>query len=253
MGRQRHRRNKALSLYIWHRYAGLFASLFVIFITITGIVLNHTDDLTLKKKHINNRFVLDHYNVQAPATILRFKTAQHTITQADDMLFINEQLPISIDSSLKGAVKYAGFSLVALSDTLLLIDSNNQLIETLSELDGVPNTISHIGIDEQRRVHLLANNETFVLTDELTLNAIPSNNDVNWARNNSVSTKDKDIIIARYQSQIISVETLILDIHSGRFFGAYGALFFDFVGTILLFLAFTGLIIWLRQRSKKNQ
>ena len=45
----------------------------------------------------------------------------------------------------------------------------------------------------------------------------------------------------------------MLDIHSGRFFGAYGVLLFDLIAVILIFLAFTGVIIWIRQSLKHRQ
>ncbi|ORU93258.1 MAG: hypothetical protein A6F70_05120 [Cycloclasticus sp. symbiont of Bathymodiolus heckerae] len=252
MSRQRRNRNKGLSLYIWHRYAGLFASLFVIFISITGIALNHTDDLELKKQHISTDFLLSLYNVQDPSVIIRFKTPQHTISQADDMLFINTSPPLSIDSTLTGAIKHADFTIIALTNKLLLIDADSQLIETLDGLDGAPNNISHIGLDEQQRVNVLANNAIYLLTNDLVLAPIAFNYNINWVKSATVSTADKNDISMQYRSEIISLETLMLDIHSGRFFGAYGTLFFDIVGGILLFLAFTGVIIWLRQRPKKS-
>jgi len=252
MSRQRHRRNKTFSLYIWHRYAGLSAALFVIFISVTGIALNHTDDLSLKKQHIGNRFVLQHYNVQAPAKIIRFTTKKHTITQADDALLINNDNAISIEKTLVGAVEYGEFTLVALTDKLLLIDADNQLIETLSELDGVPKTVERIGLNEQRQVNIRAGNKTLLLSENLSLNTAPFNNTIKWSKSDTLSAEDKNNITTRYQSGIISVETLMLDIHSGRFFGSYGALFFDLVGIILLFLAVTGIIIWLRQRPKNH-
>jgi len=250
MSRQRHRRNKAFSLYIWHRYAGLSAALFVIFISITGIALNHTDGLSLKKQHISNSFVLSHYNVQPPTEIIRFTTSEHVITQADDALFINDDTTLAIESTLIGAVAYGEFTLVALTNTLLLIDANNQLIETLDELDGVPATIDKIGLDKQQHVNLLTGTTSLLLSENLSFSAIPLNKNTVWATNTVLSEADKNQVITRYQSKIISIETLILDIHSGRFFGSYGTLLFDLIGVILLFLAFTGIIIWLRQRPK---
>ncbi|ORU91353.1 MAG: hypothetical protein A6F72_02050 [Cycloclasticus sp. symbiont of Poecilosclerida sp. N] len=252
MSRQRHKRNKSLSLYIWHRYAGLSAAIFVIFITITGIALNHTDDLTLKNRHISTGFLLSHYSVKAPVVITRFKTASHTITQADDKLFINDSKAFSIRSPLTGATPYFEFTVIALTDKLLLTDSSNSIIQTLDELDGVPKNITNIGIDEQQRINVLADNHTFLLTGNLVLTSTPFNHNIAWSKPSAVSAADTEAISAQYKSGIISWETLILDIHSGRFFGSYGALFFDVVGIVLLFLAFTGIIIWSRQRTKKH-
>jgi hypothetical protein len=51
----------------------------------------------------------------------------------------------------------------------------------------------------------------------------------------------------------ISLETLILDLHSGRFFGNAGVLFVDIVGLLMCILAITGLWAWINhQRLRKR-
>ena len=49
----------------------------------------------------------------------------------------------------------------------------------------------------------------------------------------------------------ISLETVILDLHSGRFFGDAGVLFVDFMGLLTVFLAMTGTYVWLMKRRKR--
>jgi hypothetical protein len=252
MNQRRRQRNKSKSLYLWHRYAGLFAALFVIFITITGMALNHTDDLTLKKKHLNVNVLLDLYNVQTPSNVTRFNTTQHSITQADDMLFIGTDNTVAIAGSLIGAVDFQSFSVIALTHTIMLVDSDNQIIETLSEVDGVPARIRKLGIDAQQGVSLLADDIVYQLNDAFVFHPTSSNKPISWSQHTPLSSSDISHINAQYRASIISIETLMLDIHSGRFLGSYGTLFFDFVGIILLFLAFSGIIIWLRQRPKKD-
>lgn len=252
MSRQRSKRNKSKSLYIWHRYAGLFAALFVIFLSVTGIALNHTDTLELKKQHISSPILLDRYNIQAPSSITHFEDGRRSVTQAGDFLFINNQYITSLDSSIVGVALLADFLIVATSNKLLVIDASNQLVETLREIDQVPNRLSRIG-SYDKNVYFQANNQLFNIDDEFTIKKTDLIQPIDWSTSSPLSKQDETTIIQRYKSNIISFETVMLDIHSGRFFGAYGALFFDFVGIILLFLATTGIIIWLKQRPQKNE
>jgi hypothetical protein len=46
----------------------------------------------------------------------------------------------------------------------------------------------------------------------------------------------------------ISLETVILDLHSGRFFGQFGVLFIDLIGILICILSVTGLIAWINRR-----
>ncbi|AGS40732.1 MULTISPECIES: PepSY-associated TM helix domain-containing protein [Cycloclasticus] len=253
MGNKRYRRKKFSSLYLWHRYTGLLAAVFVIFISLSGIALNHTDDLALKKKHLSSNFLLDSYNIQAPTWTRQFKTKQYTVTQADDLLFINSNEAMAIDSMLAGAIEFNDFLLIALTNTVLLIDADNQLVETLGTLNGVPANINRIGSTSDQQIHLLANDQIYRLTEALSFQKTTVDEQLHWASQEPLSKTALKAINQRYKSNIISLETFMLDIHSGRFFGAYGVLLFDLIAVILIFLAFTGVIIWIRQSLKHRQ
>jgi len=249
MTKSRHKRSKIKSLYLWHRYAGLSAALFVIFVTITGIALNHTDDLAFKKQHISSTILLALYNVHPPTAVVRFKTAQRFVTQADDLLFIGKDSVIATQSPLVGAMEIEEFLVVALSDRLLLIDVDNQLADTLTDIDGVPSNIINLGKDNHGHLNLLTKSKAYHLDGDFTLKELHFDAPIHWSAAEQVSPSLRAEIDQQYKSNIISLETFILDVHSGRFFGSYGALFFDVIGIILLFLAFTGVIIWLKQRA----
>jgi hypothetical protein len=51
----------------------------------------------------------------------------------------------------------------------------------------------------------------------------------------------------------ISLETVIVDLHSGRFFGDAGVLFVDIVGLLICLLAFTGLWAWVNHQRLRKQ
>jgi len=250
--KRRRRRSKVASLYIWHRYAGLFAALFAIFISVSGIALNHTDDLKLKKQYLSSNVLLDLYRVKAPTKVGQFKTAQHRISQTDAFLFIDDFQALSITSHVVGAIELNDILFIGLHDRLLLIDQQGQVLETISKLDGVPRNISRIGVNQQQQLIMLANTQTYQLTDDFNVIKASQAEDVSWSNATPISQQDKLKLTQQYRSRIISLETLMLDMHSGRFFGTYGHLVFDLIGIILLFLAATGVIIWFKQRPKKR-
>jgi uncharacterized iron-regulated membrane protein len=41
---------------------------------------------------------------------------------------------------------------------------------------------------------------------------------------------------------------VILDLHSGRFFGQFGVLFIDLIGLLVCILSITGLMAWMKRR-----
>ncbi|MEW5009918.1 MAG: PepSY-associated TM helix domain-containing protein [Cycloclasticus sp.] len=252
MNRRRRQRSKLASLYVWHRYAGIFAAIFVILISISGIALNHTDQLKLKKHYLSNSALLERYSVRSPSNSRRFHTAQHSISQADQLLFIDQVEPFAIDSPLIGAVEHAGFLFVGLSDRLLLFNAEAQWLETIGSLDGVPNNISRIGISADTHLVLMAGRQHYRLNDDFGLDKSNTTLGLEWSSADTISPAEKNQLEQQYRANIINLETLLLDLHSGRFFGSYGSLIFDLIGIALLFLSTSGLIIWFQQRPKKS-
>ena len=55
-----------------------------------------------------------------------------------------------------------------------------------------------------------------------------------------------------YPAETLTADRIILDIHTGRFFGKFGPLVMDLVAIALLFLSATGSYMWWK-RSKKNR
>lgn len=51
----------------------------------------------------------------------------------------------------------------------------------------------------------------------------------------------------------LTADRVLLDIHTGRFFGAIGTLIVDIATICLLFLTGTGFYIWLRSKSEKRK
>lgn len=253
MKQRRRQRSKATSLYLWHRYIGLFATIFIILISLTGIALNHTDTLNLNATYLKTPILLDHYNIQVPRNIHHFRTDQHTVIQADDMVFVDQQPVYSGENKLIGSVPFGDFLIVSLSNKLLLLDEQHQLVETLEKADNVPTNIRRIGLNSEQQVFLAANGETYHLNSMLNIQV--SNGPqlgIIWSEETALTEPLKAKAQQAYRSHIISLESFILDIHSGRFFGSLGIIFFDVISILLMILAITGVIIWLKQAFKRG-
>jgi uncharacterized iron-regulated membrane protein len=56
----------------------------------------------------------------------------------------------------------------------------------------------------------------------------------------------------RYLNNILSLEKLVQDIHSGRILGSAGVFFMDLVAIMLILLSLSGVWIWSRRLRKKH-
>ena len=74
----------------WHRRFGIIAAFFLVFLSITGVALNHTDSLTLGHQPITNTWLLDHYGINAPKDIRFFHDNNLKLT--DRYVWLDKQL-----------------------------------------------------------------------------------------------------------------------------------------------------------------
>lgn len=249
MTRRRQKRKKTRSLYLWHKYIGLTAALFVFLLSLTGIALNHTSELKLDRNYLSSEWLLDHYNVTEPARFTRYPLANSHVSQVDDLLVFGEQTIGPIERPLIGAIDFHGLTVVALKGKLLLVDETFNVIETLGREEGVPILLQSIGINQAGQLvfktphKLLGLDEDFIEWSE-----IQNSNAITWSQKQRPTKSQQQQLSKLHRSHIIHVETFVLDLHSGRVFGRYGALFFDVVALLLMFLAGTGIWIWLRQK-----
>ncbi|ORU89618.1 MAG: hypothetical protein A6F71_01265 [Cycloclasticus sp. symbiont of Poecilosclerida sp. M] len=249
MNRRRQNRNKTKSLYLWHKYIGLTVALFVLLLSLTGVALNHTGDLQLDKSYLSSGWLLAHYNVSNPSYLKSFSADTYAVSQVDDLLIIDQHIVAPIERPLIGAVTFHDFILVALKGQLLLVDSDYNVVEKIGRNDGVPILLNRVGKTDSGQL-LFETPSNILSVDENFIQWSPLDIDFSkWSAAQALSKNQQSELNQLYKSHVIQLETLVLDLHSGRFFGRYGELFFDFIALLLIFLAGTGIWIWLRQRS----
>ena len=77
---RRKHRIKLRSLYVWHRYIGITVALFVLILSTTGILLNHTERFQLDSQHVQSDLILDWYGIHAPQKMISFATGARQVT-----------------------------------------------------------------------------------------------------------------------------------------------------------------------------
>ena len=53
----------------WHRKLGIIAAFFIIFLSLSGVALNHTTALSLDHQPITDKWLLDHYGIAPPSDV----------------------------------------------------------------------------------------------------------------------------------------------------------------------------------------
>ena len=252
MSRQHHRKQrfKLRSFYIWHRYMGIGAALFALIIAATGLLLNHTEDFKLDSRYVNSNWVLDWYGIRAPEKLLSFAAGGQHVTLMGEHLYLNRKEIAGEFHDLVGAVRTHDLFVVAVSDSILLLTPRGDIVERLGDEDGVPAGIRRIGIDQRQQLVAESNLDYYQAdADFLKWQRLQqASQSVQWAPSGAPDPRLVLSLQQHYRGEVLPMERVVLDLHSGRFFGKAGPWVFDIAALLLMLLSLTGTWIWLKRR-----
>ena len=233
-----------------HRFLATGLAVFIIFMVITGIAINHSNDLGLDRQHVSRPFLLDWYGLGEPEEILSFPIGDHWLSFAGSQVYLNDQTVSSLDNGV-GAVYSGDMLIVAGSDELLLLDKDGSLIERQPWALHASTPIASIGRLQDNTITVKSAGLLWVADDELVSWQQATDTSLNpqWAVAETTPEVLQPGITRQYRGEGPSLERVLLDFHSGRIFGKAGILIYDLLALGLLFLSVSGLIIWFRGRK----
>ncbi len=242
------------SLFIWHRYIGISVALIVLLLSVTGLLLNHTERFKLDEKPIQNDLILNHYGLKLLPPKEGFQLDQQWLSQVEEQLYLDaEPLPIKNSPLMIGAIKTANFIAIAFNHQIILITEKGELVEKVTPLQGLPKQIQRIGKNKQGQIVVQSTQGGFCSDDDLLSWKKTVHSPHHWAKATVIPTSLSEQVAQNFRQNSIPLERFILDIHSGRFFGTAGVLFVDLATLLFLFLAFSGFWLWLRQTRQKRR
>ena len=99
-----------------HKFTGIAVCVFLIHLSITGIFLNHTEELGLDEKYTASPLILGLYNISIPSQEESFSVDNHFISRFGNQVFLDNQ-PV-----FKSEVPIIG---VAISNQMLVLAKTN--------------------------------------------------------------------------------------------------------------------------------
>lgn len=243
----------------WHRKLGIIAAFFIIFLSITGVALNHTTTLSLAHKPISNTWLLDHYGI-APPNDIRFYQ-QSSLRVTDNLVWLEGKLLLeSAADIVSGGVMSAKISsdtivdvfVIASQTHLYIYNNQGEMLDQLGVEAGIPEGIEALSIDNDKVIVKTSSGYYQSDSDFFYWQAISPLIEPLWIRAQSVSLQQEQQASLAYRSQFLTLERIILDAHSGRLLGLFGVLFMDAVAILLILLSLSGVYIWIRYARSKR-
>lgn len=241
-------KSRALRIWLrkWHRKTGIFAAIIICLVTFSGILLNHIGELSLDKQYPQNSLVLFPYrsvlNSPEQTVITTFDWQQSQYQMNSGKLERGDDVLASDCGRIRS---------MAATDTELLVACEYQWL-LISPAGLLLDIFEPSFFDVPERYQLFADEQFFYwrMKDELTQAA-----KIDFLNYQSILVEPtinefqsiSNIQFDRRNRQI-SWQRVLLDLHSGRWFGSYGIWIVDIAALMLLFLALSGSWIWFNRR-----
>lgn len=235
----------------WHRVLGMLSALPLIWVLITGFLLNHEEDFGLNDKEITTAWVLSAYGMVPSGEPMSQTVNGKVITHWDGQVFYANSL-VDLSGSFIGSAA-DGDGLILVSDqSIVRLDENGELIEQLDELSlpslpllDVASAPGSVWVKNAEGWHspdadwLEFTSQTAAIPAPIALSPL-------------VDKELKAAVATAWSGGGVSLSRLVLDLHSGNFFGAFSKYFYDLVVFCTLWLIGTGLVLQYRTSRRSR-
>ncbi len=244
-------------MHVLHRYVGLTAALFAILLSVTGVLLNHTEELKLQQHSISSPWLLALYGINTPEIITAYELEENNwVVEYGESMYLHNK-PIKCTPSLLGAIATPEILLISNPEQLCLFSLEGELIDNLSVPQN--NKIKRMGLtDQSEEASIIIDTERglYSLNKDFTdFVPYPQNLTIaiNWKTPSSSPSSLATSLSKAHRGDGLPWERVILDLHSGRIFGIAGVLFMDFIAILIIFLSMTGVMMWSKRRPSKRK
>lgn len=232
-----------------HIWLGLFSSLVLTCVAITGLLLQYTDGLRLDQYHTTQSWLLRRYGITAPPVAHGFHVGSHWVMTVGNKVAFDECL-LSEPSPLVGAITAADGMYLAFRDQLILVHATGEVLERAIP----PGPIDQIGTDYEQRLYLRVGHSTLTSDDgAFTWRPVaPATQKIQWSAPSPADSQATHRAQRAYLRSALNWERVMLDLHTGRLFGAVGVLAVAAAGTAVPLLAVSGLTLWVIRMLRRH-
>jgi hypothetical protein len=230
-----------------HKFTGIAVCVFLIHLSITGIFLNHTEDLGLDEKYTASPMILALYNISIPSQEESFLVDNIFISRFGDQVFMGNQPIIKSENPIIGAALSNQVLFIAFPNEMVLLTQEGELIERISSTAELPENIQKLGVSEGI-LYLKTPNKLWQSSDQAQAWELSDSNFNDWSNEVIMPDQQTKQIEMYFSGKGVSLEQFFLDLHNGNIIKGFGKWLLDIIAIFLLLLSISGIWIWLKKR-----
>jgi len=227
---------------VWHRRIGLISSIFLLWIAVTGLLLNHAESLGLEGP-TRMGALAQWMGVSVECDAVGWPVSRGVLVACENGLYLDEQ-QIAELASLKAAAEAAPWVVALGPDGLWVFDFDGRLADVLT----LPASVDML-LQTANGLVLMAEDQAWELDAEyLELRPYPAALPSASAPDSvPLDAATQAAFAARASGQALSWSRLLQELHSGRVLAHVGPRLLDLAAVALILLAVLGISIDVRR------
>lgn len=232
------RRRRWLRARSWHHWLGAVFALPLLWVTASGLLLNRADDLGLNRKLVRSGNLLEHYGMLPEGEARGVAAGTRRVAGWDGLLFLDESL-LEEEGVLVGAVAAGPDLVVGTSDSLYVYAPQGELADVLGEASLPAFPVERVGNTADGGLVVEAGGSSWRASEDyLSFGEVPAG-EVRWSVPVPVESGPLESSLA--EGARIPWSRVVLDLHSGNWFGPAGRLLVDLTGLGVIVMTLFGI------------
>lgn len=241
----------------FHRLLAYTVAFLLFWLSLSGVLLNHTEDLKLNDVKIQQPWLLGWYQIDTPKIQQAFQLKTDWVIQTSQAIYWNET-PLPFNGNIRALVNNDSFLFILLSNELILLTNTGDFIERIPLPEALQHqnltTQSDFSFFEQDNQTLIAtkNNQAWQISEDFTqLIPVQADNKADWIKlptiNNQTAPADIQKQLMNSFDSPLTLEKIILELHNGYFFGKIGPWLVDLASLLFILMVLSGIRLHLKK------
>ena len=232
-----------------HKYLGFAFSLFILHLTVTGILLTYPKTFNIEETYVSNFFILKKYNMDTHREVLGLSNVEDEVVIIKNNIYINSKFVDKFNDAIINILyQKKDKKIIILSKSTIgiyifeNIDGELEIIDIIS----LENTkkIKHLGLNLSSDMVFFKNdNEYYNLDDNYLLKLVnEKDKNIKWSNISKIDKKLAKYYLNIHQGKGVSLTRILTELHNGKFFGSIFTLILFFSSLSLIFLTISSFI-----------
>ena len=232
-----------------HKYLGFAFSLFILHLTVTGILLIYPRTFNIEQTYVSNFFILKKYNMDTHKDVYGLSNVEDEVVIIRNNIYVNSQFIDKFsDEIINVLYQKKEKKIIILSKSIIGIyffENIDGALE-IKDIISLENTykINDLGQNLSGDIIFLKNDSEYYNLNNKYLIKLAHIKDKNirWSNISKIDKKLAKYYLNIHQGKGVSLTRILTELHNGKFFGSIFTLILFFSSLSLIFLTLSSFV-----------